>query len=405
VIEGINIEDDAPKPAVPVRTKKPASKGKIPNFNKFRKRITIGIISAVVLVGLLVWAFVFAPAATVIITARTSSVSVNGIVQLGETTSAESGSLKVSTQSTEKDAQVEFEATGKKDVGEKATGTVKLSTNSISSLGTIPAGTQLTSGGLVFTTNTAVTLTLGNASGTNVAVTAAASGENYNGASGSLSGAGAGVNASFVGSTSGGTTKMITIVTADDVQKAKEKLVAEPTDAMQKELNAKFGSSVKVMSTSFVADRADATSAPAIGEEATTGKATLTSKTTYRLSGIETSELEAYITEALKKQMPDQTTQKVYSTGADTVQLNDFADQDGKMSVRLVATGQTGPVIDEDDIKNRVAGKKFGDIQSELSAIEGVSDVNVKFSFFWVNTVPKNLDKVTIEFDVTNANS
>jgi CxxC motif-containing protein len=75
VIEGINIEDDAPKPAVPVRTKKPASKGKIPNFNKFRKRITIGIISAVVLVGLLVWAFVFAPAATVIITARTSSVS------------------------------------------------------------------------------------------------------------------------------------------------------------------------------------------------------------------------------------------------------------------------------------------------------------------------------------------
>ncbi len=406
LIEGIDIADAAEeKPVVapkPIRKSSP----KVPDFNRFRKKIFIGIGAGVALIALLVWAFVFAPAATIEITARTTSVPVSGVVTLGTLTDAEEGSIKTATQTIEREASVDFEATGEKDVGEKATGTVRFSTGSLGGLGTIPAGTPLqTSGGLIFTTDAAATLSFqgGSTSSTTVSVTAAASGTNYNAATGSLSGAPSNVSANFVDATSGGTTKVVAIVTAADVQAAKEKLVADSTDAVRSELKAKFPDSVQVIEASFVADRADATATPAVGQEASDKKAKLTSKVTYRLNGIEKSELEAYLTEVLKKQMQDQTTQKVYQTGADKATMNDFNRQGDRATVRLVATGHIGPVIDETEVKEKVAGKRFGDIQGELSQIDSVSDVKVDFSFFWVRTVPKDIDRITVEFNIENA--
>lgn len=412
LIEGIDIADTTEeKPVVapkPIRKSSP----KVPDFNRFRKKIFIGLGAGVVLVALLVWAFVFAPAATIEITARTTAVPVSGVVALGTSTDAEGGSIKTVVQSIEREASVDFEATGEKDVGDKATGTVRFTTSSPTAR-TIAAGTALTtSGGLTFTLNAAVNLpgaTLSfecggicPSSATGM-VTASEPGEKYNAASGSLSGAPAGVSASFTGATSGGTSKTVPMVTAADVQKAKEKLVADSTDAVRSELTAKFPDSVQVIEASFVADRADATASPAVGEEAADKKAKLTSKVTYRLNGIEKSELEKYLTEVLKKQMQDQTTQKVYKTGADKATMNDFNRQGDRASVRLVATGHIGPVIDETEVKEKVAGKRFGDIQGELSQIDGVSDVKVDFSFFWVRTVPKDLDRITVEFNIENA--
>lgn len=193
------------------------------------------------------------------------------------------------------------------------------------------------------------------------------------------------------------------MVTAQDVQKAKEKLVEQSTDEVKKELESKFTGNVKVIEASFDVKHADVDASPAIGDEATDKKAKLTSKAVYRLSGIEDNELTSYLEQMLKKQMPDQTAQRIYSTGLDQVKLNDFTRRDDSMSVRIAASGQIGPVIDEANIKDKVAGKRFGDIQADLTKIEGVSEVDVKYSFFWVRTVPNNHDKITIKFDVQNA--
>ena len=185
------------------------SKVKIPNFNSFRKKLFLIIAAAVLLIGGLVWAFVFAPRATIVVQARTSDVALNTQVKLADTaaTSLKEGVVKIATKSSKKDVSIPFTATGKKDVGEKAAGTVKFTTNTISSLGTIPAGTTLTStAGKTFTTDAPVTLTIANASGgASTTVTATASGASSNGSSGSVTGAPSGVNASLVGSTAGGT--------------------------------------------------------------------------------------------------------------------------------------------------------------------------------------------------------
>lgn len=407
LIEGIDLseteENTGPKPK-PI---KKSSGKKVPNFNSFRKKLFIGLGAGVVLIGVLVWALVFAPAATVIITARTTTVPVSGVVTLAAATDAETGTIKTLTETIEREASVEFEATGEKDVGEKATGTVRFTSDSYSALLagiTISAGTPVkTTSGHTFFTDTAVRLSISSGNTGTTGVTAADSGTNYNGASGSVSGAPSSVNASLTDATSGGTSKVVPIVVAADVQAAKEKLVAEATDTIKAELKAEFPDSVRVIDASFIADRQDAVSTPAVGAEAPDKKAKITSKVSYRLSGVEKSELETYLKDVLKKQMQDQTTQKVYKSGIDDVKLNDFARRGDALTVRLVTTGHIGPVINEDEVKEAVIGKKFGDIQNELTKIDGVSDVEVKFPYFWVRTVPNNVDKVTIEFSVQNA--
>lgn len=413
LIRGVDVEHEpsVTPPVIKRGVKKPSGNKKVPNFNSFRKKLILVIAAGVVLIGGLVWAIVFAPAATVIITARTATASVNDVAAFGKETNAEQGIIKVSDQVIEKDVSVDFEATGEKDVGEKATGTVKFSSSS-STPQTISAGTTLTtSGGLTFALSSPVYLpaaTLAFECGgicpatANGSVAASESGDKFNGASGGLSGAPSGVSAGLVGSTSGGTSKTVPMVTAADVQAAKEKLVKQSTDEVKKELNAKFTNGVKIIEASFAVDYADITPKPAIGGEASDKKATLAGKAKYTLYGIEEDQLKAYLEQTLKGQMKDQTAQKIYSTGVDKVQLNDFTRSDAARTVRVIATGQIGPVIDEAQIKEKVAGKRYGDIRAELTKIDGVSDVDVKFSFFWVRSVPHNLDKITIEFDVEN---
>jgi hypothetical protein len=70
VLPSVNIDDEAPAQKSTPRSKNTPKAKKIPNFNSFRKKLFIGILALLLLAGTLVWAFVFAPAATVIITAK-----------------------------------------------------------------------------------------------------------------------------------------------------------------------------------------------------------------------------------------------------------------------------------------------------------------------------------------------
>ncbi len=66
----------------------------------------------------------------------------------------------------------------------------------------------------------------------------------------------------------------------------------------------------------------------------------------------------------------------------------------------MAATGQVGPNIDDEDVKQRSASKRYGDVQSELESINGVDEVDVRFWPFWVRKVPGNHDKISVEFDL-----
>lgn len=383
---------------------------KVPNFSDFRKKLLLIIAAGVLLIGFLVWGIFFAPRATVLITARTSDSSVNNAISLGNdlTTDLVANTIKTTTQQTKKASSVEFEATGSKEVGEKATGAVKLSKQSLSSV-TVPAGTQLTTiGGLAFATNAAVTLPAATADPScfpsfcpqtaNVDVTAAAGGSKYNATSGGLSGAPSGVSASFTGPTAGGTDKTIKVVTQDDIQKAVEQLKTQNTDAIKKDLRTKLGD-VVVIDQSFKIDQAAPVSAPALDQEVAVGvKPKLTSEVTYGLSGVAKNELNDYLDAHYAKQLDGIKDQRTYNNGLSNVTFTNLNPIDTGFTGNIVATAKIGPKIEDSVIKDSAKGKRYGEIQSSLEAIQGVDNVDVKFWPFWVNTAPSDVKKINVEF-------
>lgn len=390
-------DDEAPK--------KPKVKSgtKVPNFDTFRKKLVFVLLAIILLIGFLVWAIFFAPRATIVISAKTSSSSINAPVTISSTaqTSASASTLKAALQQESQDKSQSFTASGQKDAGTKATGSVTFSTDSIlvARRGVvIPAGSTLTSSsGAAFITNSAVSLSLDNPSGTTV-VTASQNGSAYNAATGPLSGAPNGVSAAFDSPTSGGVSKTVTVVTADDVQKAKQALVDGNTDQIKASLKQKFGSDASVIDQSFAVEYGDVKVSPDVGQEAT--QATLTTKVTYKLYAVQKPELDNFLNGLLKDQLKNNANQQVYKNGSDKVVFQEATAAENGAKATLIATAQIGPKIENAQVKQLAKGKRYGEIQEALEGIQGVDSVDVKFFPFWVSSVPSDDARITVDFTI-----
>ncbi len=410
----IDLDDDKfATAAVAAKTvpKKTKNRPKIPNFDTFRKKLFFGIAGGIALVALLIWMFVFAPAATVVITASTTPQPVSASVKLGGSaaTDYKAGVLTSVSQQEQVDETVQFEATGQKDVGEKASGTMKLTRTSVSSTPlTVPAGTSFSASGVTFVSTESATLagtTIGpggivQATAT-VNVVATNSGAQYNIGAQSYQSSASGFSASG-SAMSGGTSKIAKVVSEDDVERAMGQIVGKSTDEQEAALKKKFTNGEIFVDGSFTVERGDPAATPVVGAEAADGKATLTVPTTYSIQAVQKAELDTYLKASLNAKI-DQDTQKVYDTGVGDATLSDFQKaDDGAMVATLNATGNVGPKINEDQIKEQVKGKKYGEVQQSLEAQDGIKEVDVQFSFFWVRTVPNNTDKITVEFKVAD---
>lgn len=396
-----------PKPGQAPAKPRTKSGVKVPNFNSFRKRIVLIAGGAVLLIAFFIWAIFFAPRATVVISARTTDASANVKINLSSSgsTGLLSNTIKAVSKQQKQDVDISFDATGKKDVGDKAKGTVNFSTGSIANLGTtIPAGTQLTSNtGRVFTTDSAVTITIQNYTGAPTGVTASQSGSSYNGVSGSMSGAPSGISATLTGSTSGGTDKTITVVTADDVQKATDQLAQQNSDTIKKQLIDQLNDTAVVIDATFKADRSQVQPSPAADQEAAGGKAKLTGSVTYSILGVEKSQIDRYLGEYFAKQLEGKDDQRVYDNGKDKATFTNVAEAQGGFSANIVANAKVGPKINDDQIKTTAKGKRYGEIQSTIEEIPGVDDVDIKFWPFWVNTAPNDEKRITVEFKLNES--
>ena len=390
--------------------KKMVKKPKVPDFNTFRKKFLLIGGSTLLLIVFLVWAIWFAPHATVVISARTTSMTVSDTVSLNETatTSAKSNVIKSVKKELAKEVSVEFSATGKKNVGEKATGVVVFKNVSPDSV-TIAAGTILKNSGLSYTLNSSVTvpggsyqrncpgyICPGSASGV---ITASEGGAQYNAATGSMSISVDDISASLRSATSGGTDKTATVVTASDIESAKSKLSEKKIDGLREQLLSSFGDSATVITESYVENRSDPSSSVAVDGEAT-GAVTLKSTITASALAIDKNELKNFVEAKLKEEISGKKSQRIYDNGVSKIAFSQFSKAHNTQTVRLTTNGKVGPDIKEANVKDQAKGKSYGEVQSAIESIEGVEDVDVKFSPFWVKSVPKDINKINVEFKI-----
>lgn len=422
----IPADESAPKSGLK-NSKKSSTKGdkkpKVPNFNKFRKRTILIGAAVVALIALWLVGIFILPKAKVII--KTDNVSVNTDLIFTASTAAtdldeEKSIVPATSKEVKKTDSEKVPATGKKNIGEKATGTVtvKLS-NCAESNANIPAGTGVSNGSLTFITQSDVTLVAFSKNGAcvndlipsqtsgTVKVAAQNPGDQYNISGGRTFTVNGFSSVSGVDSSAmtGGTNKEVTVVSDQDVEAAKSKLTDKSKSAATSELEKQLqDDELFAIPETLSASTSAITPTPKVGDEAS--EVTVTSTTTYIMLGVKRDDLKKLVVKSVEDDI-DTSKQKVSEDGLDKAvfKLGEKASAtDQKVNVQT--TVSTGAQIDEAALKTEIAGKKKGDVQKIVGAYPGVKEVEVKYSPFWVYKTPKNPSKITLVFEqAQNANN
>jgi hypothetical protein len=416
------IELDTPEEpeAVPVPDRKSRAADRkndkklaVPNFDKFRLKIILGVVALVLLIGGYILGFVVLPKASVTIKADIKQIAIQRDITVSPVAKefdlvkavvpAENKELK-------KPATEKFAATGEKDEGTKAAGTVTV-VNCTNDTVTIPAGTGVSSGDLTFLTKEEITVPASDGvigtgackkNGTeDVDVTAQAAGDKYNLSARDYSIAGQSTSVTASGEAmSGGTSKLVKVVSAQDFEAAKAKLLALDAKPAKAELSRVMTEAgFKPLEDTFVATPGPVSSSPQV-DETTTGDAVASVETTYTMLGVKVDDLKAIIIDKAKDQY-SQEHQKIYNDGVDGILFKGVQrTAKGDATMQLFTTLSTGPALDENAIKSQVAGQKKGESKTAIESRPGIKEATISYSPFWVYKAPKNQSKISVNFEV-----
>lgn len=397
--EGMEIDNTKPKtPQSEKAAKSSGSKLKVPSFSKFRKRLIFGGIALVALVVFLVWAIFFAPNAQVIVRANTKDLPLNIELRADKTEGAKANpgekEVRATTSELVKDDSETVPATGEKNNGNKASGKVTLRNCDFGSGETnIPAGTGMSSGNFTFVTQKAVKVPADSFTGgscdsdtADVSIIAQKPGKKYNLSSRSYSVAGHGNLEAEGSDISGGTDKIVKVVSDIDIKKAKERLNSKQNTAQDEIEQQLSQGGFTAIEESFEAGNPKYNTNPSVNTVA--DEVTVTSKTTYTMLGINTEDIKKVIEEEVKNQ-EEGPNQSILSDGLNAANFKILSESDELAIVTIETTVVTGPDVDEDAIKAQIVGKKDGEAKEILNGISGFSDAQVDISPFWVTKIPK----------------
>jgi hypothetical protein len=407
-----NTEEDV-KDVVEKESKKD-KKLSVPNFESFRARLFLIIGAALAFIVFMYFAIVVMPKSTVTLKVEQQEIPLTIPITASPTSedNISENTFKLETKTIDKAESKTGDATGKKDLGEKATGTVQLSIpcSAVSvTPPTIPAGTGVSTGGLTFITQKAASLTTPSFSGGckftgSADVVAQNAGGEYNISSGrTFTVAGyssvTGTNSKGFG---GGTSNVVVVVSQEDCDKLLNELNAASNSAeIKNQLLTEFEQSgVAASEDSYKVETVSSTCEPGVGQEASkvTAKATFR----YTVSGVNASSLNQLITkEAEAKAGPGQT---VTDTGISNATITTDSTTGSTVKMTVKTTAVTGVKQDEAVVKAVVAGKNARETSDILKKIPGVQEVTVDFSPFWVNKNPKNQDHITVIFVASDGN-
>lgn len=320
-------------------------------------------------------------------------------------TNLDSNTLGGIAVSVDESGSTTADATGTKETGDKAKGTVTLYNNNAKSV-TLDAGTTITSSNnLKFTLDKDVTIASSSGdefSGTkpgttNASVTASTFGTDYNLPSGTkFTTSTSGVVAKNDNAFSGGTKKSLTVIAASDITNAQNDLINKLEDKAKQDMQKQNGADKTVLplftSTAISTKSTDKNT----GDQA--DSVTLTATVTYQSIAYTSKDLKDLAQNLLKNQIPSDMTP---ADGGVTATLQDVsASKDGASAkATLQASAGLLPILDKKQIAQKIAGKSVSQIQETLSDIKQLESVSMQLSpnlFF----LPRKLPIIASHIDV-----
>jgi len=305
----------------------------------------------------------------------------------------------------EKEISSSYPATGTKDAGEKAKGTLSFKNND-GSAQTINAGTVVrSSSGVDFVLDSTIVvpaatvnmgnITLGKADGSVSAKNPGSNGNMSGSTTYSVTGK---VGLTAEGSTSGGVTKKIKIVTEGDINRAKDDLQQQKmSDALSDADRAK---GLMILEGSGITELSNFTTSKNAGDEA--DNFTAKAKAKYTTIAFKLQDLKDAIVASIEKTLPQGKGLLLTDTDTFTPILKDNQINTGKLQVAGNLKSHIGPKMDLVQLEKSWRFKPIKTIRDSLSGTPGVTIQSVSiwpsFSLPLAPALTRNIN-VNLEYN------
>ncbi len=406
-----NIFAKKKKPYVPPVVNEPVQKDLLRNpGRKFNKIFLILPIIAIVFVaGVIFYIFKEKATVTIAVTPKTEDQTETVTFAANAGNNFDTSQISGSTTTLTEDGTLQGQATGTKDVGDKAKGTVTIY-NPDDSSKTISSGTTITSSnGLKFTTDKDITVA--SASGdifsgtkpgtTDVAVTASDIGTDYNLPSGTKFSVGSSTTVAAKNSNafSGGTKKHVTVVSKDDQAKLLDQLTKNLQQKAQTDMNNQ-GSSDKVLLPVFTSTKVSKKNFDKQAGDQTTS-VTLTESISFQGITYAKQDLQDFATQLMKSKISHD--MQLADSGVTTEVSDAKQKSDTQITAIIKINAKLYPKLDKDQLAQTIKGESFDKAQNFLNNQPQVSHVEIVLNPnipLLPKMLPRNEKNITIT--VTN---
>ena len=351
-----------------------------------RKLMLIAPVMLLVILGSVLW-YIFGlhATATLLINPKVVQATQGVTFAANGTTDTNSDTIAAASMPITENGSATAQATGTKDVGDKAKGTVKI-VSGLTQSTTLPKGTVITYNNLKYTLDNDTTIA--SSSGivgdvttvTGVNVTATDIGTQYNLPSGTkftIQGySQADMIAQNDAAFSGGTKKTITVVSQSDIDKVTSELTKNLGQKAQQDMQKNINGGANILPVFLSTTMSNKQYDHKAGDQASS--VTLTATINYDALSYNKADLDKVAQAIIQanNQREDITTQNV----SETVQ-NPTVSKDGQnINATLQIKAGLLPKIDTSAVATQLAGKSFSNVQSTLSNIPQLAGVKASLS-------------------------
>lgn len=389
------------------------SKLKRPSGPLLRRGPMLALV-AVILMAAAGWFFFLYPQATVLLSVSSEPISQSATVTVDNNINevqAEQGKIPGQKVQVETTVKANFPATGSKEVGTKATGTVVVS-NRLGETVSLPKGSSLLREDRSFVTTEAIeigaaTVSLDSAGnvivkpGTKtVAVEANTVGSAFN------LGAGDFVITSFTGTKrdrvsaantsafTGGESRTVKVVTEEDISKAKETVGTSKSEELTKQLNEQ-AKDITVLANTIQVEVLEANSSKSVGDEADTFD--IEAKIRARTIGFVAKDYQEAIVSTVSKTLPEGKELIVSSQDSVETKVKNSNFDQGMLELEGILRASIVQRIDEGALRNLIRGKTTVVASELLKAQEGIQDAQIQLRPVLRSTIPKSDSQISFQ--------
>lgn len=349
---------------------------KVPNFDLLKSRLNKAMALMAILL-LIIIAMIIIPSANIIVYVKATAVKIGTSITLDTNTiksDLENNILSANYLDKSQYIEEHYKASGKKDIGTKASGSVMVKNCDDTSKHSIGNGVKVLSKGQEFVSTNSVEVPAGvfagggsvcKSSAVELKIQAISNGADFNLDKTFFTIDGMPDLIGGIGTTTGGEEKFIEIVSSSDVDNLKNKLREYDKAKIISDLNKKLPSdSVIIPETLVQTVEKEELTAP-VGSENKEGTLKLTLK--YSVTSVKRLEIEQIIKSNANKKVDAGS--KIYDFDFDSMQFNTVKDiGDGQYILGLDTTIWAGPIITRQELSSKLRFKSIKEAQDVLKS-------------------------------------